>query len=367
MFNLNNNKIIFSFRSFENNPKIKTKSTNKDICYCRITGVITVPWIIFSTDKFELDYTQNTMDFAMTNISKYCLHVTILIAKLIQVFTLDLNMSDNLAIVNENHIKFELNVGETANFTLKFNPKSHGRFVSTALLYLDKLMTIPYYNLTFVGKKQIPDMSPNTYKIIFPPSSIGTQIHRMLTLKMDGQTTKDSFSCFSKEEPNLIVEILDSKIELENDNYYTYVAVKISVSCQVTYVQSITLNFQHTNGACCEVEVCFCFTHCPLTLHTQFFVKDEYNPYPYFPLRIQNDFYNYMETCCTFLEKWMFQQGFRRDLYPTIPDTFHAISAAISSQSGSAKSKGINVSYLNFVRRIAGPLMKHVRKVKLVA
>ncbi|XP_047544580.1 uncharacterized protein LOC125076895 [Vanessa atalanta] len=359
-----------SEKSYENNPKIKIKSTNKDICYCRITGVITVPWITFSVDKFEMIYIQNienTMDFAMTNISKYCLPITIVTSKLSPIFTLDIHSTeDSQIVINENNMKFELNIGKSANFTLKFQPKGHGRFVSTALLYLDKLMTIPYYNLTFIGKRQIPDMYPDTYKIIFPPCSIGTELRKMLTLKMDGQSTKELFSCSSKEEPNLTVEFIDSKIELENETYYTYVSVKVSVSCQTTYVQNITLNFQHTNGSCCEVEVCFCFTYCPLTLHSQFLVKTEESSYPYFPLKTQFELYNYMEVCCSFLEKWMFQQGFRRDLYPIIPDTFHAISASISTQSGGAKSKGINVSYLNFVRRIAGPLMKHIRKISVI-
>ncbi|KAJ8729394.1 hypothetical protein PYW08_000975 [Mythimna loreyi] len=41
---------------YENNPKVKIRPVNKDISYCRITGVITVAWIDFSVEKFEFDF-----------------------------------------------------------------------------------------------------------------------------------------------------------------------------------------------------------------------------------------------------------------------------------------------------------------------
>lgn len=345
---------------------MKLKTINKDISFCRITGVITVPWIAFSVEKFELEFEQNAeniINFSMSNVSKYYLYITILTSKLAPSFTLNFHTEDILPTITENHIKFELDCRQSANFILKFHPKGHGKFVSTALLYLDKAMSIPYYNLTFTGKRQAPAMYPSAYKIIFAPCHIGEEVSRLLTLKMEGQSNKEFFSCNSKEEPRLKIEFIDSDIELINDTYFTIVRVKITALSDTNYARNIVLNFQHENGSGCEVEVCFCFTYCPLTLHTQFLAKQDVNPYPYYPLDSQAELFNYMETCNNFLEKWMFQQGFRRDLYPIIPDTFHAISSSISSQSGGTKSKGINVTYLNFVRRVAGPLMKHVRKV----
>ncbi|XP_045766364.1 uncharacterized protein LOC123868056 isoform X2 [Maniola jurtina] len=277
-------------KSYENNTKVKIKTLTKDISFCRITGVITVPWIHFSVDKFIFDYVpngNNAIDFTMTNVSKYYLYVTILTSKLSPNFTLNIHTDENQFIVNESQIKFELDRGSEASFSVKFHPKGHGKFVSVALLYLNKHNTTPYYNLTFVGKRQAPAMIPDTYRIIFAPCYIGEKDIRILRIKMEGQSEKGLFSCNSKEEPNLTVEILNADTVQEDDDYFTIVTVKISVSCKVCYARNIMLNFQHHNGSGCEVE-------------------------------------------------------------------------------GAAKSKGINVSYLNFMRRIAGPLMKHVRKISVV-
>lgn len=331
-----------------------------------MTGVVTVPWIEFSVEKFEIDYTPhcaNTMEFTMTNISKYYLYITILTSKLAPSFTLDLRTEENQSIINETNIKFELDRQKEASFTLKFHPKGHGKFVSTALLYLDKHMTIPYYNLTFIGKRQTPDLIPSTYRVIFPPTHVGEKLTRVITLKLEDYSNKKSFSCMSREEENLSVEFVDCENIQEGDQEFTIISVQLEVSSRVTYSRNITLTFNHECGSGCNVEVSFCFTYCPLTLHTSYFVKlTDNNPYPYFPLATDTELHDYLENCSRFLEKWMFQQGFRRDLYPVIPDTFHAISSALTSQPGGTKSKGINVSYLNFVRRIAGPLMKHIKK-----
>ncbi|XP_072937336.1 uncharacterized protein [Epargyreus clarus] len=354
-------------QSYENNSKVKLKSINKDISFCRITGVITVPWIEFSMEKFEIEYkpnTSNALQFTITNVSKYYLYVTILTSKLSPNFTLDLHTEENQSIINETQMKFELYRGKVVDFTLKFHPKGRGKFVSQALLYLDKQMTTPYSNLTFYGKRQTTIMTPSVYRIIFPPCHVGQEISRMITLKIETQSNLDAFSCVSKEETNLIVKLLESEIVSEKDALYTVVTVTVSVCCQAAYARNMTLNFNHDSGSCCDVEVSFCFTYCPLTLHTTAIVKPGDNPYPYFPLDVNHDLYEYLDTCSKFLEKWMFQQGFRRDLFPVIPETFHTISSAMSSQSGT-KAKGMNVSYLNFVRRIAGPLMKHIRKVSV--
>ncbi|XP_023936629.2 uncharacterized protein LOC112044874 [Bicyclus anynana] len=354
---------------YENNMKVKKKPVTKDISFCRITGVITVPWIHLSVDKFELNFVpngNNTLTFTMSNVSKYYLHVTILTSKLPPYFTLNMiQTSEHQSVESESQIKFELDREQDAIFSLKFHPKGHGKFVSVALLYLDKNMTIPYYNLNFVGKRQAPGMIPDTYRIIFPPCDIEQQVVRIFKIKMEGESEKELFSCNSKEEPNLTVELMNADIIEEEENNFTVVTVKISVSCKTCYARNIIIKFEHNNGSGCEVEVCFCFINCALTLHTQDLVKPDENPYPYYPLSTQKGLFHYMETCVAFLEKWMFQQGFRRDLYPKIPDTFHAISSAISSQQGAIKSKGLNVSYLNFIRRIAGPLMKHVHKISV--
>lgn len=331
-----------------------------------MTGVITVPWIQFSIDKFEIDFiphSSNTIEFTMTNVSKYYLFVTILTSKLAPSFTLDLRTEENQSIINESNIKFELDRLKEASFSLKFHPKGHGKFVSTALLYLDKHMTIPYYNLTFVGKRQTPALTPSTYRIFFPPCPVGEKITRIITLKLEDKSDKHSFSCISREETNISVQFLSFEVFHDEEPVYTIITVEIEVCCQITYARNLILTFNHDGGSGCDVEVSFCFTYCPLTLHTSYFVKPTENPYPYFPLSTQIELYEYLEECSKFLEKWMFQQGFRRDLYPVIPDTFHSISSALSSQTGGTKTKGINVSYLNFVRRIAGPLMKHIRKI----
>lgn len=330
--------------------------------------MITVPWISFSVDTFEIEYVpngSNQIDFTMTNVSKYYLHITILTAKLSPFFSLDLRTEENQSIINETNIKFELDRGKEAELSLTFHPKGHGRFVSTALLFLDKQMTIPYFNLTFYGKRQTPTMTPSTYRIIFPPCYVGTEIVRIITIKIGVETDLDSFSCMSKEEPNLTVQFIGVELLQEHDEVHTLLTVEVKASCQTTYACNLMVSFNHESGSGCDVEINFLFTYCALTLHTNSLVKPEDSPYPYFPLNSQEELYEYLEQCKHFLEKWMFQQGFRRDLYPVIPDTFHAISLALSSQSGGTKSKGINVSYLNFIRRIAGPLMKHIRKITL--
>lgn len=361
--------ITVYFRLYENNPRIKLKTVNKDICYCRITGVITVPWIHLSLDKFEIEYTplgNNSIEFTMINISKCYLYVSILTNTLIPNFTLDLCTEGNQSIINENHIKFELDRCAAATFRLNFHPKGHGRFISTALLFLDKNMVTPYYNLTFLGKRQTPEMVPNVYRLIFPPCQVGTEIIRTITITIQTETDIDSFTCSSKEETNLIAKFIDCKFQQENNEIHTIVTVAIKICCHTAYARCVTLYFNHECGSCCEVEVNFCFTYSPLTLHANMIIALEENPYPYFPLCTQSKFYNYMENCSKFLEKWMFQQGFRRDLYPIIPDTFHAISSVISTSPESSKTKGINVGFLNFLRRLAGPLLKHIRKIELV-
>lgn len=331
-------------------------------------GVITVPWIQFSLDKFEIEYVpngSNKIEFTMTNISKYYLYGTVVTSKLAPMFTLDLLSTENNAYtVNENNIKFELGREAVIGFTLKFHPKMHGRYVSTAILFLDKQMLIPYYNLTFIGKRLNPVMTPSTYRVLFPPCYVGTSIARTITVQMGFVAELDQFSCYSKDESSLYVTFLGCEIfNPDNEELYTQLSTEIRVSCEKTYARHIILTINHECGSGCEIEITFCFTHCILTLHTQFFVQPEDNPYPYYPLSTQTDLYDYMEICTQFLEKWMFQQGFRRDLYPEIPNTFHAISTFLSSQTGT-KTKCINVTYLNFMRRIAGPMIKHIRKAK---
>lgn len=339
---------------------------NKDISYCRITGVITVAWIHFSVEKFDIDFViggNNTIHFEITNISKYYLYVTIVTSKLSPHFTLELLPDGNeTAVVTETNIKFELDREMKAEFDLIFHPKSHGRFVTTALMFLDKHMTTPYHNLTFSGRRETPLMTPSTYRIIFPPCQVGTKNARIITIDMEAKSDMDSFHYFVREDVNLKVKFVDHEIMLKDEVFHTIVTVALNVITTAPCTGIAMVLFNHNNGSACDIQVIFCVTHCLLTLHASHLVNSEDNPYPYFPLCTQSDLYEYMRRCSIFLEKWMFQQGFRRDLYPVIPDTFHALSSALSTQ-GSTKAKGINVSYLNFVRRIAGPLMKHIRKV----
>ncbi|XP_075991628.1 cilia- and flagella-associated protein 47-like [Anticarsia gemmatalis] len=353
-------------QSYENNPKVKVKSVNKDICYCRIVGVITVPWLMFSVDKFEFDYkphTSNTIEFTISNISKYYLYVTILCLKLAPNFSLDLRTEDHQSIINEANIKFELDRGQEAAFSVQFHPKGHGKFVATATLFLDKHLTIPYSNLTFFGKRVSPAMTPSAYRVVFPACNVGTTITRTITIDYEAESNLDLFSCACKEIPQLSIKFVDYEVKGENCDIHTIVTVQLTIFSQTPCKGNVLLNFIHGLESFCDVEVEYCITHCPLTLHANLFVSPEDNPYPYYPSDTNTELYEYLEKCSAFLEKWMFQQGFRRDLYPVIPDTFHAISSAVSSQAGAKSGKGINVSYLNFVRRIAGPLMKHVRKV----
>lgn len=356
------------FRHYENNPRVKIKTLNKDIPYCRIYGVITVSWIEFSEKKFEIDYVpngKNSIQFSMKNVSKYVLQVTVVTSKLSPAFSLDVSTYDNQSIINESHIKFELYQQTEARFTLKFHPAMNGRFISTAILFLDKHMTIPYHNLTFVGRREVPTMAPSTYRILFPPCPVGTSLTRCFTITMGFAADLDQFACFSQDESNLNVKFIDCEIVTKGDELNTILLVEVSIRCDMSYSRHVVLNVNHECGSDCEIEVVFLFTQCILTLHTHCFVKPENNPYPYYPLSSHTELHDYLSTCTQFLEKWMFLQGFRRDLYPVIPDTFHAISTFLSTQfSMAVKSKSINVTILNFMKRIAGPMMKHFHKAK---
>ncbi|CAD0196125.1 unnamed protein product [Chrysodeixis includens] len=298
---------------YDNIAKVKLKTVHKDISYCRIVGVITVPWIEFSVDNFEFDYIprgKNSIEFNMKNISKYYLYVSVVTTKLTPHFTLELKaVEESEVILTETNIKFELDLQKEASFNLTFHPKGHGKFTSTAVLFLDKNMAIPYYNLTFTGRRETPLMTPSTYRVIFPPCPLEVQIMRVITLEMEDEHSLDSLSCACKD-PNLVVEYLDHNVVEKVDKLCTVITVALKVFSNVPYIGNVTLNFNHECGSTCDV-----------------------------------------------------QQGFRRDLYPTIPDTFHAISPTLSNCVSTGKSRGINVSFLTFVRRIAGPLMKHVRKI----
>ncbi|XP_063529249.1 uncharacterized protein LOC134740637 [Cydia strobilella] len=352
---------------YKNNSKVKLKSLNKDISFCRIIGVITVPWIQISVDEFEMDYRpngNNIMEFTITNISKYYLYVAILTSKLVPNFSLNLQKADN-SIITDTHIKFELDRGRDAQLSVKFHPKGRGKHVATAFLYLDKQMTIPYYNLTFIGRKQTPIMTPSTYRIIFPPCQVRTSIRRTFTVILEEESTLDRFYFVSKEESIVTTNFISCEIINNSQKNHTVVTVEVIIFSENQSFKNVILSFCHECGSGCDIELSFCFTYCPLTLHSNFLVHPEDHPYPYFPLDTQRDLYEYMNTCVDFLEKWMFQQGFRRDLYPVIPDTFHAISSSLTGAGagGGTKTKGINVSFLNFIRRAAGPLMKHIHKV----
>lgn len=353
-------------RQYQNNIKVKLKSINKDITYFRMTGVITVPWLLFSEEKFEIQYEpngSNCIDFTMANISKYNLFVTVLTSKLTPNFSLVCLNNDELqSTFNETLIKFELGLNMTASFRALFHPKTRGRFIAVALLYLDRSCTLPYHNLTFDGKRQIPALVASTYQIIFPPSPLKVEMSQTVTLKMEGLMDIDSFTCSSKEERNLNVSFVEIETREVNETIYTIVTVLIKVNCATNYSRQITLDFHHECGSLTHVDVSFCYTFCLLTLHIQPYVSQEENPYPFYPLSEQHELFEYMERCTDFLEKWMFLQGFRRDLYPKIPDTFYAISSSVSARS--MKGKGINVSFLNFFRRIAGPLTKYLHKIR---
>ncbi|XP_022820920.1 uncharacterized protein LOC111352582 [Spodoptera litura] len=350
---------------YQHNPKLKLRTVNKDICYCRIAGVITLPWVEFSTQKFEIDYVPqgaNAMDFSITNISKHLLNGTVITSKLAPIFTLHVIEQEDESVETEHCIKFILNPQKTIQFTLNFHPKAHGKFITTALLYLDKHMTIPYYNLTFTGKRENPIMIPSTYRIIFPPCHVGSEIYQIITINLAAESDLDAFRSSLDDETNLKITFIDHNIDEDNEEIHTTVTVKLEIKTETPYLGNFIVNFYHDSGSSCEVEINFCVTYCIITLHADDLVKPEDNPYPYYPLSDQTNLYDYLEKCSIFLEKWMFQQGFRRDLYPTIPDTFHALASAMIIQPAT-KTKGINSSYLNFVKRIAGPLMKHVRKI----
>lgn len=344
---------------------MRLKSINKDITHFRIAGVITVPWILLSKEKFEIQYEpngNNCIDFTMTNISRYILFVTISTSKLLPNFSLIcLNCNELEATFSETIIKFELGRNVTASFRALFHPKTHGRFVAVALLYLDRACSLPYYNLTFDGRRLLPTLTTSKYQIIFPPSLLNTEMSQSVTLKMEGRSEIDSFNCSAKEEPNISVSFIEIETQEVSDTIYTIVTVLIKVNCTLKYSRHITLGFHHECGSYAQIDVIFCYTHCLLTLHMQPYVSQEENPYPFYPLSEQQELYEYMETCINFVEKWMFMQGFRRDLHPNIPDTFYAISTA---SANSTKSKGINVSFLNFFRRIAGPFTKYLHKVR---
>ncbi|XP_045536041.1 uncharacterized protein LOC106719788 [Papilio machaon] len=352
---------------YENNPKVKIKSINKEISFCRINGVISLPQLEFSVDNFEIFYkmnANNSIEFTMKNVSKQTLHITILISKIAPNFSLNLTSEENLLMTSENYLKFELITLKAANFCLKFHPKGPGRFVSVALLYLGT-NTTPYYNLTFVGVNEMPTLIPSKSRITFPATYVGKTLFNIITFTLDIETDLSSFSFASNKQMFVTVELLDYEI-LENDTTkkYTSIRAKISVYSEKPIVATSTVTFRHSSGSSCDIEIKFCFTYCPLTLHVETMVHYEDNPYPYYPEEIQIDLYNYMEKSSQFLERWMFYQGFRKELYPKIPETLNALSIAMTSQA-KEKSKGINVSYLNFIKRIAGPLLKHIHKVEV--
>ncbi|KAL4708064.1 hypothetical protein ACJJTC_009843 [Scirpophaga incertulas] len=353
--------------SYENNPKVKLLNMNKDIPYCRVVGVITVPWIQISVEKYEIDFkpdSNNDIEFSIGNVSKYYLFVTIIITSLTPNFTLTMCTAEIHSIVTESNIKFELDLHQEIKFILKFHPKETGEIVTTALLYLDKNLSTPYYNLTFVGKNHTPVLSANTHRIIFPPCIVGHQMFRILKLQYEDKSNEKSFSYTMEEIPGLFVQFTEFKHLQHGGNYRTVVEVELKVCCQEVYSSNSILTFHHESGSYCDVDVSFCSTYCPLTLHTSTVISYIANPYPFYPRPDQLELFNYMEKSTNFIEKWLYYQGFRRDLYPIIPDTFHLLSTAITSPPSTTKSKGINVSYLNFIKRISGPLMKHIRKLK---
>lgn len=355
-----------SRRQYQNNIKVKLKSINKDITYFRISGVITVPWFLLSEENFEIKYEpngSNCIDFTMENISIYRLLVTISTTKLSPNFSLVLlNSTDLGSTFNETQIKFELGQKMSASFRALFHPKAHGRFLAVALLYLDRCPTVPFHNLTFIGKRQIPALTASKSQVIFPPCPLNVEVSQTMTLKMEGLTVVDGFTCSAKDEPRLNVSFHGTETQEINDMIYTIVTVVLTVKSASKYSRHLTLGFHHECGSFVNIEVNFCYTFCPITLHTMPYVSPEENPYPFYPLSEQPKLYEYMERCTDFLEKWMFLQGFRRDLYPKIPDSFYAIASAISPHS--TKGKGINVSFLNFFRRIAGPLTKYLHKIR---
>ncbi|CAK1603077.1 unnamed protein product [Parnassius mnemosyne] len=352
---------------YANNSKVKIKPVCKEISFCHLMGVITLPWLTFSPENFQIVYdhnSTNSIDFTMRNVSKYNLHITILTSKLIPNFSLHLLSKENIKNTCDNQIKFELISLKEAQFCLKFHPKDHGKFITTALLYLDVNMTTPYYNLTFIGVNEIPTIKPSTFQIIMPPAYVGEKVSKIITLNINSQLDLCLIS-FISSEPNVVtVKFLDYNIHNEMENKTTSIQAEITVCSHVKYISTTVVTFKHKSGSSCDIKVKYCFSCCPLTLHTASYVKLEDNPYPFYPISIQVGFYNYMETCLKFLEKWLFYQGFRKDLYPKIPETFHTVSDSTPSQN-KTKSKGINVSYLNFIKKLAGPMIKHAHKVTM--
>lgn len=356
-------------RCYENNSKVKIRSVNKEISFCRVIGVISLPQLKFSIENYEIHYSQdsnNSIEFTMSNVSKVNLLITVALSKLLPHFSLILLSEEHLLNTSDNQIKFELLPTKGAEFCLRFHPKSHGKFVSTALLYLNENINLPYYNLTFIGINKKPIITSKTFRIIFPSCYVGTETWKIFTLSIDKEIDLDSFS-FLSSEPNFVtVKALSLNVlEDELKRKYTLIKGKITVSSKEPIATTSLVSFKHSSGSNYDIEVKFCFTYCPLTLHVQSIVQIENNPYPFYPVNTQSDVFNYMEQCSEFLEKWMFYQGFRKELYPKIPDSLNALSTAMSSQ-GIEKSKGINVSYLNFVRRIVGPLMKHIHRITYV-
>lgn len=356
--------LIIYFRHYENNTKVKIKHINKDICYCRIIGVITLQWIHFSQETFEFTYNpkvDNIIEFSMTNISKYDLPVTIIISKLSPNFKLTL-INEEFSVVTETSLKIDFFKKSKVTFKLKFTPKTTGRFTSVAILYLDKNLSIPYYNLTFIGKRETPIMKSNITRIVFPPSRVDTKLSRFVDVTFNDIATLEKFSHDLSDE-NITVTF-ESFVTMEiTTGIQTIITIKICLFSKEPHIGKTTLRIIHESGTSCEILLCYCFTKCPITLHRNIFVDFNEDPYPYYPNKEQKHLYDYMNQCTDFLEKWMFQQGFRKEFYPMIPESLNILSSAMQSQQSGGKAKGINVSYFNFIRRIAGPLMKYIRKI----
>lgn len=323
--------------------------------------MITVPWLKFSLDSFDIVYTaggDNMIEFTITNISRRSLYIIISTAKLGPTFTLYVIKGDEEQIGSVHHIAFELDVKEEVFCTLKFHPKGRGFFTVTAPIFVDNCMGTPYSNLTFTGTRRIPSMSANTHRVVFPPCVLGMEIEHHITLKLEGQADKSSFFCESREEKHLCVKFMDARVKAEDDEIFTKLDVHINICCKTPYSRVLLLNFCNENGATCEVEIGFCYVQCPLTLHVNNVFDYNDNTYPFYPTK-NDKVYNYMERTLEFLEKWMFIQGYRRDFFPQIPESFYALSQKCGI---GLKPKSATGNFANFVKRLAGPLIKYSRR-----
>ncbi|GBP48202.1 hypothetical protein EVAR_27589_1 [Eumeta japonica] len=266
----------------------------------------------------------------MVNVWKELLPVTIITSNLGPFFRLNLLTESLEPLVDDDEIKFDLKPSVEAMFRLTLRPNN------------DKISTC--------------SLASNTYRIIFPPALLNSKLSHTINLSIDEEVSMNGIFTHCKDENCITINFLEENFDKKLCK--TTFTVEIEVCSEKKGSNHSIITFHHCEYTNCEIEVDYCFTSCPLTLHANPLIDPNDNPYPYFPTEENDEFFNYMTATLTFLEKWMFEEGFKKELYPTFPCTFYATASVLKDQNKGSKKKRNAVSYINFISRLAGPLFE---------